>query len=124
VPYALLYHPRVAEEDLPGIPGNLQRRIDRAAGERLAASPERYGAPLRGALRGYWKLRVGDYRVIFKIVGSSVWVLKIGHRRTVYAHLVGRLDWRPGAVSERGRRYRRRGRRVTAPRTRRILSLR
>lgn len=110
--YALLYHSRIAEEDLPGIPLNPQQRIDRAVGERLAAGPERYGTPLRGALRGFWKLRVGDYRVIFKVAGSSVWILKIGHRRSVYGRLLGRLDRRPGGVSERRSRYGRRRRRA------------
>ncbi|MBS3918437.1 MAG: type II toxin-antitoxin system RelE/ParE family toxin [Deltaproteobacteria bacterium] len=32
-------------------------------------------------LRGYWKLRVGDYRVVFKIVDEEVWVLGIIHRK-------------------------------------------
>lgn len=47
-------------------------------------APERYGAPLRGTLRGYWKLRVGDYRVVFRIHADEGVVLAIRHRRIVY----------------------------------------
>jgi mRNA interferase RelE/StbE len=77
VPYTLRYHPRVADHDLPKIPTETQRRIARLIEERLATTPERYGAPLKGSLRGYWKLRAGDYRVVFKVGGNDVWILAI-----------------------------------------------
>jgi mRNA interferase RelE/StbE len=35
-------------------------------------------------LKGYWKLRVGDWRVIYKIEARTVTILRIGHRREVY----------------------------------------
>lgn len=35
-------------------------------------------------LAGLRKLRVGDYRVIYAILGSQVLVLRIGHRREIY----------------------------------------
>jgi mRNA interferase RelE/StbE len=74
----------VAREDLPRIPPGLKARIARAIEQRLATSPERFAVPLRGTLRGYWKLRVGDYRVVFRIAGEAVLVLAIRHRRDVY----------------------------------------
>lgn len=39
---------------------------------------------LKGQFAGLRKLRVGDYRVIFAILGSQVIVLRIGHRREIY----------------------------------------
>ncbi len=39
---------------------------------------------LKGPFAGLRKLRVGDYRVIFAILGQQVLVLKIGHRREIY----------------------------------------
>ena len=51
----------------------------------------RYGVPLRGTLRGYWKLRVGDYRIVFKIAGQEVRVLTILHRRDLYEAVAARL---------------------------------
>ncbi len=34
-------------------------------------------------LKGYWKLRVGDYRVVFKVSGQEVWILGIINRKEV-----------------------------------------
>lgn len=82
--YRLLYHPTVSEEDLPGIPANIQARIARAIEARLTQQPEQYGSPLRGTLKGYWKLRVGDYRVVYRIVGDEIRILAIRHRRQIY----------------------------------------
>ena len=31
-----------------------------------------------------FRLRVGDYRVIFEIDGKTIYILKVGHRRHIY----------------------------------------
>ena len=85
----------MAEDDLPDIPANLHTRIARSIDGRLTSEPMRYGVPLRGTLKGYWKLRVGDYRVVFKVAGREVWILTILHRRDVYDAVVARLGWTP-----------------------------
>lgn len=95
--YLLRYHPAVAEEDVPGIPRNLQARVARALESRLTTAPWQYGVPLRGSLKGYWKLRAGDYRVVFKVVAREVWILTILHRKRVYEKAASRISWRPGA---------------------------
>lgn len=82
--YALRYHPRVADRDVQKIPALMRTRIARTIEARLSTSPEEYGVPLAGTLRGYWKLRVGDYRVVFRVTADEVWVLAILHRRDVY----------------------------------------
>ena len=74
--YTILYHPDITRRDLPRIPLNLQSRIADALTVRLQGSPEKYGQPLRGTLGGYWKLRVGDYRAVFKIVGDD-WTIPL-----------------------------------------------
>ena len=83
MPYSLLYHPDVRDKDIPAISRNLRGRIAHAIETRLTSEPERYGEPLRRTLKGYWKLRVGDYRVVFKIVKNEVWIYGIIHRREV-----------------------------------------
>jgi mRNA interferase RelE/StbE len=93
--YLLRYHPKVAEDDLEDIPTNLHTRIARSIRERLASEPTRYGLPLRGSLKGYWKLRVGDYRVVLKVKGQEVWILTILHRRELYEAVPARLMWSP-----------------------------
>jgi mRNA interferase RelE/StbE len=84
VPFTLRYHPDVKARDVPLIDAKLKNRIKTAIERRLATEPQRYGEPLRKTLRGYWKLRVGDYRVVFKIIGREVLILGIIHRRKVY----------------------------------------
>lgn len=91
MPYRLVYHPKVAGEDLLGIPHNVRARLARAIEQRLSSAPEKYGHPLRGSLKGYWKLRVGDYRVVLKVVGQEVWVLAILYRGKGYGEMEARL---------------------------------
>jgi len=31
-----------------------------------------------------FRLRIGDYRVIFDIVGSTIFISKVGHRKNIY----------------------------------------
>lgn len=91
--YSVYYHPDVKHKDLPGIPENIKTRIRNAIESRLIVDPEKYGSPLRRGLYGYRKLRVGDYRIIYKLYSSElkVVILKIGHRREVYERVNLRL---------------------------------
>ncbi len=82
--FQILYHPDVSAKDLPKISHDYRQRIRRSIEQKLAHSPESFGVPLRRTLKGYWKLRVGDYRVIYKIEGDNIIILRIGHRREVY----------------------------------------
>jgi mRNA interferase RelE/StbE len=90
--YILVYHPEVKTKDVPKLNRDVGKRIQRAIETRLAAEPERYGEPLRRTLKGYWKLRVGDYRAVFRIVKNEVWIFGIMHRRDVYQRIEKRLS--------------------------------
>ena len=63
-------------------------RIVRFLAERIASSndPRALGEALAGPLRGYWRYRVGDYRIVCDIQDSkiTVLVLDIGNRREIY----------------------------------------
>jgi mRNA-degrading endonuclease RelE of RelBE toxin-antitoxin system len=53
--------------------------------ERLERWPAVSGAkPLTGPLAGHYRLRTGDYRVQFRVMGQTVIVEKIGHRDRFY----------------------------------------
>ncbi|MEW6008725.1 MAG: type II toxin-antitoxin system RelE/ParE family toxin [Candidatus Omnitrophota bacterium] len=91
--YELVYHPDILKYDLPKIPQNIKVTIKRAIEERLLNDPIAVGSPLRQSLKGYRKLRVGDYRVIYKIQGKLIMILKIGHRKEVYTKVFVRLGW-------------------------------
>ncbi|MEK9180434.1 MAG: type II toxin-antitoxin system RelE/ParE family toxin [Patescibacteria group bacterium] len=82
--FSIEYHDRVVRKDIPKIAPEWREKIRQAIERKLATSPEKFGKPLRRSLRGYRKLRVGDYRVIFKIDGNAVKILVIQHRSIVY----------------------------------------
>lgn len=96
--FELVYHPDV-RQDIPRIPGNIRVRLERAIRARLARQPQAYGLPLRKSLAGWWKLRVGDYRVVFRIERREVWIFAILHRRIVYDLAAARTAWRPSDSS-------------------------
>ncbi|MGH9317812.1 MAG: type II toxin-antitoxin system RelE family toxin [Thermoanaerobaculia bacterium] len=52
--------------------------------ERSLSSEGRTGQPLSGDFSGLYRLRVGDYRVIYARTDEGYLVLRIGHRREVY----------------------------------------
>jgi len=83
-PFEILYHPDIPAKDLPRISRDIQNRIKKVIETKLTQAPQEFGEPLRRSLKGYWKLRLGDWRVIYKVQGKTVIVLRIGHRREVY----------------------------------------
>ncbi len=93
--YEVLIDELVIKDDFKRIDLQHQRKIVRAIRERLATNPEKYGEPLRGDLKGYWKLRVGEFRVIYEIRKEQVvvYVIKVGLRRNeeVYQAVLKRL---------------------------------
>jgi len=89
--FRLIYHADVKKVDLPRIDTKNRAMIKRATEERLATQPQLYGKPLQRTLKGYWKLRVGEYRVIFKIFENQLLILGIIHRRDVYQQVRKRI---------------------------------
>ena len=82
--YKILLHPLLVKDDIPKLDKEVRSRIKRSIEERLKFHPNKFGKPLRGTLKDLWSVRVGDYRVIYRISGNQVWILNIGHRREVY----------------------------------------
>jgi mRNA interferase RelE/StbE len=89
--YRLIYHPDVLKEDLQGIPANIRIRIRKAIETRLLKDPIMFGQPLRQSLKGHRKLRVGDWRVIYRVQHSDIVILMIGNRRDVYQEVFRRV---------------------------------
>jgi len=89
--YRPVYHHEIFH-DLAEIPANVKKRIQKAIETRLLIDPISYGLPLRKSLHGHRKLRVGDYRIIYRIHGKEVIILKIGHRKDVYPKVFARLS--------------------------------
>ena len=53
--------------------------------DSLSVNP-RIGKPLTAKLKGFWSLRIGNYRAIYTIKDNEliVAVITIGHRKNVY----------------------------------------
>jgi mRNA interferase RelE/StbE len=81
------YDPRV-EKDLKAIDRPVRREILDYTDTRIAVNedPRHFGKPLRHELRGLWRHRVRDYRIICDIREQTrvVFVLAIKHRSTAY----------------------------------------
>jgi mRNA interferase RelE/StbE len=89
--FKILYHSKVVRDDIPQLPVVWRKNIERAIVKKLQEHPELYGKPLQRSLKGYYKLRVGAYRVIFRIEKDIVKIFVIQHRSVVYSSVSGRV---------------------------------
>jgi mRNA interferase RelE/StbE len=88
MPFEPVYTRRAAN-DLAAIDKTVARRIaDKIDSFCAVADPLRFAKPLKGALAGTYRFRIGDYRVIFELDRHGrltiLLVLRIGHRREIY----------------------------------------
>ncbi len=83
--WSITYAKSAADEILE-LDGSTKKIIRKAIEEKLMIDPLKFGKPLRRSLAGLFKLRVGNYRIIYQVKESEVIVVvvKIGHRREVY----------------------------------------
>lgn len=83
------------EQDLKEIPKADQRKIVFTIFKKLSRNPVEYGKALVGNLKGYFRLRIGKYRAIYKIIEDKVIVkvLAIGLRKDfiVYTKTIKRI---------------------------------
>ncbi|TKB71309.1 MAG: type II toxin-antitoxin system RelE/ParE family toxin [Nitrospira sp.] len=81
--YALAIFPS-AQRELGALPSEVSRRV-RGAIADLAQEPRPSGCRKLTGREG-WRLRVGDYRILYDIADSTqtVTIVHIGHRRDVY----------------------------------------
>lgn len=74
---------RRAMRDIRKLPGEVQRRIELALDELF--DDIRAGDKLHGEWEGHWKLRAGDYRIIYKIKSeASIEIQYVRHKRKAY----------------------------------------
>lgn len=86
--YQFLYHAQVVKYDIPNL-GKEKSRIQSVITQKLSENPLSFGKPLRRSLKGYRRLRIGNYRVIYKVSSDSkVYIAKIGLRSNVYKEAV------------------------------------
>jgi mRNA interferase RelE/StbE len=77
-----------ARRQLRKLPPDVQSRLLRFLRQRVASSddPRLLASRLTGELSGYWRFRVGDYRLVCRNEEGelTVLVISLGHRKLVY----------------------------------------
>ena len=84
MPYTLSFRP-AALRGLTKIPMSHRQRISSLIDE-LKHEPRPAGAKKLSGYENFWRVRIGDYRVVYSIDDQSeaVRVLTVAHRREVY----------------------------------------
>ncbi|QTG99503.1 MULTISPECIES: type II toxin-antitoxin system RelE family toxin [unclassified Wolbachia] len=84
--YDIIYSKKVLEEDFLALPPTIRSRVRRAVDSRLATNPKAIGKALSHEFKGYFRIRVSDYRVIYRINYSkhTVTITAMGHRKDIY----------------------------------------
>lgn len=82
--YKIQYTPAVVKQ-LSKLDKPIAKKILDYMDDRVD-DPTGSGKPLKGNLKGHWRHRVGDYRIISSINDDALTVLvvRIGHRKNVY----------------------------------------
>jgi len=82
--YSIFLRP-AAVRDLKSLPVELQSRIEKAI-QRLTDEPRTSGTKKLAGFENEWRLRVGDYRVLYIINDSAqqVVIARVAHRREAY----------------------------------------
>ena len=84
--YHVEYLPVVIRDDISALFASAKKMIKKAIEERLSVDPIGFGRPLRYSLKGHRRLRVGDYRIVYRIDSKVriVIIIAIKHRKDVY----------------------------------------
>jgi len=77
-----------AEETLISLPRKIQRQISEKI-DMLTQNPRPPGVEKLKGLADLYRIRSGDYRIVFRIQHKKLLVLvvRIGHRRDIYQNL-------------------------------------
>jgi len=82
--YSVVYKKSV-HRDLKSLSKAEAKRIMDLIEHELVKRPEA-NPVLKGQFAGLRKFRVGDYRVVYALIGSEILILRIGNRKNVYKH--------------------------------------
>ncbi len=71
IKYSVVYLEEVVKKHIPNLSSKTKALIKKAIEERLMKDPIEFGKPLRYSLKGHRRLRVSDYRVVYRISEDS-----------------------------------------------------
>jgi mRNA interferase RelE/StbE len=79
-----------AQKQLAKLDSQIKHKILKYLKETLNqwSHPSQRSMLLSDDKSGLWKMRIGDYRLIFKIDNNkfTIFILAVGHRKNVYHH--------------------------------------
>ena len=78
-----IFYKASVERDLRKLDRPVESRLLSKLEHTLSADPDA-GEPLSGEFQGLFKLRVGDYRVIYAKAAEGVLVVRIRHSKNAY----------------------------------------
>ena len=83
--YDVIWHEK-ALDDLKSLDRQISKKIIDRVKNYLSQSPEKIGKPLKGVLKGLYRYRFGDYRIIYTIdrAEKQISILYVGHRKDIY----------------------------------------
>jgi mRNA interferase RelE/StbE len=84
--FSVEYLDAVVNDDIPALPKTVRDIVKRAIETRLTADPVALGKPLRYSFIGHRRIRVGNYRIVYRIdvEKNVVLIVLIKHRKHVY----------------------------------------
>lgn len=89
--YTIIYGKIISKKDIRKIPLKIQKEIEKQIREKLTTTPEVFGKPLKKSLKGFRRMRIRNYRVIFRIIESVVEIMFIGKKPNVYQQFLKRF---------------------------------
>jgi mRNA interferase RelE/StbE len=91
-----------AERAFRNLPADVQRRLDPAI-QGLGQSPRPPGCKKLSGEESLWRIRVGDYRIVYRVWDEEMLVLvvKVGHRRQIYRQQGLSLRWQAAELAGR-----------------------
>jgi len=83
--YRVLWHEH-ALNDLKEFDRQTAGKIVSRVKSYLSQDPEKLGKPLKGVLKGLYRYRIGDYRIMYSIDRgeNQISILYVGRRKDIY----------------------------------------
>jgi len=84
--YKIEFLESVLKKDLGKLSSPVKSQVHKAICSKLPIDPYLYGKPLQFAYKGHRRLRVSDYRIIYKIDEPKkvVYIVRVSHRKDIY----------------------------------------
>ncbi len=75
--------PKSVSKTLRKLPRSEVGRIELAI-DALTENPWPSGCKAVIGMKDVYRIRIGNYRVVYQVNEATIWILKIGHRKEVY----------------------------------------